>query len=80
MTRFNSLIVQFSYFSFVSSVAVNGAKNAGILAAQIIASFDDDVRFRMKLFRRQLAKKVEDAIVNLQKNKSVSLKEDHRNG
>lgn len=35
----------------VATVAVNGAKNAGILAAQIIATFDEAVRERVAAYK-----------------------------
>ncbi len=37
----------------VATVAINGAANAGILAARIIASFNNDVSERMKYFMEQ---------------------------
>ena len=42
----------------VATVAVNGAKNAGILAAQIIATFDKKVAAKMKAHKEHLKKKV----------------------
>ena len=42
----------------VARVAVNGAKNAGILAAQIIATFDKKVAAKMKTHKEHLKKKV----------------------
>ena len=42
----------------VATVAVNGAKNAGILAAQIIATFDKGVAAKMKAHKDRLKKKV----------------------
>ena len=35
----------------VATVAINGAKNAGLLAIQIIALFDEDIKEKMKKFR-----------------------------
>ncbi|MBF0570277.1 MAG: 5-(carboxyamino)imidazole ribonucleotide mutase [Candidatus Omnitrophica bacterium] len=43
----------------VATVAVNGAKNAGILAAQIIATFDKKVSAKMKLHKDRLKNKVQ---------------------
>jgi 5-(carboxyamino)imidazole ribonucleotide mutase len=39
----------------VATVAINGAKNAGILAAQIIALTDQKVSRRLKSYKKQLA-------------------------
>ncbi len=39
----------------VATVAVNGAKNAGILAAQIIATGNPNVADKLKVFKKQLA-------------------------
>jgi len=43
----------------VATVAVNGAKNAGILAAEIIATFDKKVAAKLKVHKENLRKKVE---------------------
>jgi len=42
----------------VATVALDGAKNAGILAAQIIGATDRDVRKRIVAFKEELKKKV----------------------
>lgn len=42
----------------VATVALNAAKNAGILAAQIVASFNIDVANNIKKFKSSLAQKV----------------------
>lgn len=42
----------------VATVAVDGAKNAGILAAQIIGTFDENVARKLKDFKEQLKEKV----------------------
>ena len=42
----------------VACVAVDGARNAGILAARILAAGDDVMRQRVDRFREQLAEKV----------------------
>jgi 5-(carboxyamino)imidazole ribonucleotide mutase len=44
----------------VATVALNGAKNAGILAAQIIGSFDTTVGNRLDLYKQELKLKVAD--------------------
>ncbi len=43
----------------VATVALNGAKNAGVLAAQIIGTFDNDVTKKLTRFKTTLQKKVE---------------------
>jgi len=42
----------------VATVALDGAKNAGILAAKIIASFDEKVRDRMLAYMEEMKQKV----------------------
>jgi len=54
----------------VATVALNGARNAGILAAQIIGTSDDVVAERMDLFKDGLKEKVavmNDELKNLNK-------------
>jgi 5-(carboxyamino)imidazole ribonucleotide mutase len=46
----------------VATVAVNGAQNAGILAAQIIATSDKDVAQRMAAYKSGLNEKVQEGI------------------
>ncbi|MBI3314330.1 MAG: 5-(carboxyamino)imidazole ribonucleotide mutase [Candidatus Omnitrophica bacterium] len=43
----------------VATVAVNGARNAGVLAAEIIGTFDASVARRLKIHKVALKKKVE---------------------
>jgi 5-(carboxyamino)imidazole ribonucleotide mutase len=45
----------------VATVALNGAKNAGILAAQIIGAQDKNVAKRLDHFKNSLQKKVEES-------------------
>jgi len=45
----------------VATVALNGAKNAGILAAQIIGSHDKKVASRLQSYKEELREKVEEA-------------------
>ncbi len=45
----------------VATVALDGARNAGILAAQIIATGDKAVRKKIVAFKADLAKKIEAA-------------------
>ena len=42
----------------VATVALNGAKNAGILAAQIIGSSNEDVQSKVITYKEQLKEKV----------------------
>ena len=44
----------------VATVALNGAKNAGILAAQIVGSSDQDVLKRIVQYKEKLRQAVED--------------------
>lgn len=43
----------------VATVAVNGAKNAGILAAQIIGAGDDTVRAKVTAYKAKMANDIE---------------------
>lgn len=45
----------------VATVGLNGAQNAGILAAQIIATCDENVMEKLVKFKANLAKKIEKA-------------------
>lgn len=49
----------------VATVALNGAKNAGILAAQIVGSFDDEISTNISHYKEELAKKVEESVDSL---------------
>ncbi len=51
----------------VATVAVNGAKNAGILAAEIIGAFDPAVSRRLKAHKLTLKKKVEASVAVMKK-------------
>jgi 5-(carboxyamino)imidazole ribonucleotide mutase len=51
----------------VATVALNGARNAGILAAQIIGTGEKDVFDRVTSFKSELAKKVVTANAELAK-------------
>ena len=42
----------------VATVALDGAKNAGILAASIIGSHDQDVYYRLSAYKEDLKQKV----------------------
>ena len=50
----------------VATVAINGAKNAGILAAQIIGSFDEKVSEAVVSYKEELKEMVEGKAVNLE--------------
>jgi 5-(carboxyamino)imidazole ribonucleotide mutase len=51
----------------VATVALNGSRNAGILAAQIIASTDRRLARKLDAFKKSLRNKVEQAARNLEK-------------
>lgn len=44
----------------VATVAINGAKNAGILAAQIIGTFDEEVMKKVEAYKATLREEVEE--------------------
>ena len=44
----------------VACVAINGAKNAGILAAQILALSDTELASELEAFKSELARSVEE--------------------
>ncbi|PRP66164.1 5-(carboxyamino)imidazole ribonucleotide mutase [Nonlabens agnitus] len=49
----------------VATVALNGAKNAGILAAQILGATQEDIRDRIVDYKETLKKKVTDAAAHM---------------
>ena len=49
----------------VATVALDGAKNAGILAAQIVGAFDEQVAGKLQQYKEQLKEKVEESSRNL---------------
>jgi 5-(carboxyamino)imidazole ribonucleotide mutase len=49
----------------VATVALNGGRNAGILAAQIIGAHDETVRHRVQQFKLELEKKVLESVAEL---------------
>ena len=51
----------------VGTVALNGAKNAGILAAQIIGVFDKKTAANLKKFKDDMRKKVEDSAKRMER-------------
>ena len=50
----------------VATVALNGAKNAGILAAQIVGSYDDRIASNLDEFKQSLKEKVENTVLDLE--------------
>ena len=47
----------------VATMAINGAKNAGIFAAQILALTDEDLSAKLDAFRKEQTQKVLDATI-----------------
>lgn len=45
----------------VATVALNGAKNAGLLAARILAAFDADLQAKLDAYMADMAQQVRDA-------------------
>ncbi len=50
----------------VATVALNGAKNAGILAARIIGAFDSDVQAKMDAYAISMKEMVEESGKNME--------------
>ena len=53
----------------VATVALNAAKNAGILAAQIIGTFDQTIAERLLTFKKSLKEKVEETATEVENMK-----------
>lgn len=51
----------------VATVALDGAKNAGILGAQIVGTSDEEVSSRLMNYKQALRKKVEESVDKLGK-------------
>lgn len=49
----------------VATVALNGAKNAGILAAQIVSAMDESIRSKIIHYKQEMKKQVIDKVGNL---------------
>lgn len=49
----------------VATVALNAAKNAGLLAAQILSTADADLALKMQHYKEELRKKVEETAAEL---------------
>lgn len=52
----------------VATVALNGAKNAGILAAQIVANFDSEVDKALNDYKESLKQKVTESAETIEEN------------
>lgn len=52
----------------VATVALDGAKNAGILAARIVGSFNDEIGKNIEVFQENLTKKVQQNIEEVRKS------------
>jgi 5-(carboxyamino)imidazole ribonucleotide mutase len=52
----------------VATVALNGAKNAGILAAQIVAVASPSLQSKLSAYKDSLREKVEQSIENIEKS------------
>ncbi|EPR66430.1 5-(carboxyamino)imidazole ribonucleotide mutase [Cyclobacterium qasimii] len=50
----------------VATVALNGGKNAGILATSIIGAFDEEVSQNLEKFKQSLSDKVEESAKNVE--------------
>lgn len=57
----------------VATVALDGAANAGIIAAQIIGAFDGDVQKKLQAYKIELKSKVEESVETIRKNGFRSL-------
>ena len=51
----------------VATVALNASKNAGLLAAQILATSNDDLAARYELFKQDMREAVQEKVELLQK-------------
>lgn len=51
----------------VATVALNGAKNAGILAAQILGTADENIAKKMEVYKQELIEKVAEMNQQLEK-------------
>lgn len=50
----------------VATVALNAAKNAGLLAVQILATADDELALKMQAYKDDLRKKVEESATEME--------------
>jgi 5-(carboxyamino)imidazole ribonucleotide mutase len=51
----------------VATVALNGAKNAGILAAQIVGAYDRAIAKKLEAYKKDMKEKVEESAKSIQK-------------
>ncbi|MFD0941230.1 5-(carboxyamino)imidazole ribonucleotide mutase [Pedobacter boryungensis] len=51
----------------VATVALNAAKNAGLLAVQILATADENLAQKMQAYKDDLKKKVEESVAEMEK-------------
>lgn len=58
----------------VATVALDGAKNAGILAAQILSVADSELRTKVIEYKRNLTQQVQDKIERLEKEGYLNYK------
>jgi 5-(carboxyamino)imidazole ribonucleotide mutase len=58
----------------VATVALNGAKNAGILAAQILGANDASIAKKLDLYKKALKKKVLDSANRLKTQRLGKIK------
>ena len=42
----------------VATMAINGAKNAGILACSILATYSDELSLKVRQFKNQMAEEI----------------------
>jgi 5-(carboxyamino)imidazole ribonucleotide mutase len=56
----------------VATVALDGAKNAGILAAQMIGSFDETVAAKLAAYKQELSDKVMKAVEKMERKEKNS--------
>lgn len=52
----------------VATVALDGAKNAGLLAAQILSTFDDTIADRLSMYKANMKSKVEESASDIERN------------
>ena len=50
----------------VATVALDGAANAGIIAAQIIGAFNEDVQIKLQAYKVELKSKVEESAASIE--------------
>ena len=50
----------------VATVSINGSQNAGILAAQILGTFDETISLKVEALKKELEEAVEDKAKNLE--------------